>query len=99
MIIRQYDSQQVIQWRSVLEPAHFSEASDIDLAVAGVDSVLFLQLLGDAESMTDFPLDLVRWEDVRPAFQKAIAAKGKVVYAKSWIIAARRRDSARPGCA
>ena len=83
MIVRQYDPQQVIQWGSVLEPAHFSEASDIDLAVAGIDPVLFLRLLSDAEAMTEYPLDLVRWEDIQPAFQKVIAAKGKVVYAKS----------------
>lgn len=83
MIIHQYDPQQVIQWGSVLEPLHFSEASDIDLAVAGVDPVLFLQLLGDAEALTEFSLDLVRWEEIQPAFQKVIAAKGKVVYAKN----------------
>lgn len=55
----------------------------IDLAVAGVDPVLFLQLLGDAEAMTEFSLDLIRWEEIQPAFQKVIAAKGKVVYAKN----------------
>ncbi|MBN2002495.1 MAG: nucleotidyltransferase domain-containing protein [Anaerolineae bacterium] len=83
MIIRRYDPQQIIQWGSVLEPEHFSEASDIDLAVAGVDSVLFLRLLADAEVMTEFSLDLIRWEEIQPAFQKVITAKGKVVYAKN----------------
>jgi len=83
MIIRRYDPQQIIQWGSVLEPEHFSEASDIDLAVAGVDPVLFLRLLADAEVMTEFSLDLIRWEEIQPAFQKVITAKGKVVYAKN----------------
>ena len=61
---------------------HFSEASDIDLAVAGVDAVTFLHLIGDAEALTDFSLDILRWEEVPPVFQKTILAKGKVVYAK-----------------
>ncbi len=82
MIARRYDPQQIIQWGSVLAPQHFSEASDIDLAVAGVDSVVFLHLLGEAEALTDFPLDILRWEEVPPAFQKTILMKGKVVYAK-----------------
>ena len=88
MIARSYDPQQIIQWGSVLAPLHFSEASDIDLAVAGVDSVVFLQLLGDAEALTDFLLDILRWEEVSPAFQKTILMKGKVVYAKDCDIAA-----------
>jgi predicted nucleotidyltransferase len=82
MIARRYDPQQIIQWGSVLAPEHFSETSDIDLAVAGVDPIVFLQLLGDAEALTDFPLDILRWEEVPPAFQRTILAKGKVVYAK-----------------
>lgn len=82
MIARRYDPQQIIQWGSVLAPEHFSEASDIDLAVAGVDAVVFLHLLGEAEALTDFPLDILRWEEVPPAFQKTILMKGKVVYAK-----------------
>ncbi len=60
MITRHYAPQQIIQWGSVLAPQHFSEVSDIDLAVAGVDSVVFLHLLGDAEALTDFPLDILR---------------------------------------
>lgn len=82
MIARRYDPQQIIQWGSVLAPEHFSEASDIDLAVVGVAPVVFLRLIGDAEALTDFPLDILRWEEVPPVFQRTILAKGKVVYAK-----------------
>ncbi|NEO27206.1 MAG: nucleotidyltransferase domain-containing protein [Kamptonema sp. SIO4C4] len=82
MIIDRYNPQRIIQWGSVLEPKHFSEASDIDLAIAGVDVITFMTLLGEAEEMTDFPLDLLRWEEVHPSFQKVILMKGKVVYAK-----------------
>lgn len=82
MIIARYAPQRIIQWGSVLQPEHFSEASDIDLAVVGVDPVTFLRLLGDAEDLTRFPLDLLRWEEVPPAFQEVILSKGKVVYVR-----------------
>lgn len=73
----------VIQWGSVLEPAHFSEMSDIDLAIEGVGSVAFLDLLRVAEEYTSFPLDVVRWENLEPEFQRIILMKGKVRYCQS----------------
>ncbi|MGK7942845.1 MAG: nucleotidyltransferase family protein [Microcystaceae cyanobacterium] len=80
MIIQKYQPQQIIQWGSILEPKHFSEASDIDLAVVGIETLTFLKLLADAEDMTQFPLDLIRWENLYPSFQKIILMKGKVIY-------------------
>ena len=80
MIIYKYQPQQIIQWGSVLNAKHFSEASDIDLAVKGIDSITFMQLLADAEEMTQFPLDLIQWENIHPSFQKIILMKGKIVY-------------------
>ena len=80
MVIRDYAPRQMIQWGSVLKPEHFSEASDIDLAVIGVALLTFLQLFAEAEAMTDFSLDLVRWEDIHPAFQRILLMKGKVIY-------------------
>jgi predicted nucleotidyltransferase len=80
MIIQKYNPQQIIQWGSVLEPKHFSEASDIDLAVVGLDSLSFMKLLADAEAMTRFPLDLIQFEQIHPSFQKIILMKGKIVY-------------------
>lgn len=80
MIIDRYAPERIIQWGSVLEPKHFSEASDIDLAIAGLDFRLFMKLVGEAEDMTDFPLDLIRWEDLHPSFQKIILMKGQVIY-------------------
>jgi aryl carrier-like protein len=52
MIIQNYHPKQIIQWGSLLESRHFSEASDIDLAVVGLDSLSFMRLLADAENMT-----------------------------------------------
>lgn len=82
MIIDKYDPQRIIQWGSVWDSKHFSEASDIDLAVVGIDTIKFMGLLADAEDLTDFPLDLIRWENIHPSFQKIILMKGKIVYEK-----------------
>lgn len=80
MIVDKYQPKQIIQWGSILEPKHFSEASDIDIAVVGLDSLSFMRLLADAEDMTKFPLDLVQLELIHPSFQKIILMKGKIVY-------------------
>ena len=52
MILEKYHPQALIQWGSVLDPKHFSEISDIDLAVAGLESLTFMKLLADAEALT-----------------------------------------------
>jgi predicted nucleotidyltransferase len=80
MTIQKYQPKQIIQWGSLLEPKHFSEASDIDLAVVGLDSLSFMKLLAEAEDMTKFPLDLVQLELIHSSFQKVILMKGKIVY-------------------
>lgn len=82
MIINKYTPTRIIQWGSVLESKHFSEASDIDIAVEGIDSIEFMRLLGEAENMTNFSLDLIRWENVDRSFQKILLRKGKIVYGK-----------------
>lgn len=83
MIIEKYSPEQIIQWGSILKPEHFSEISDIDLAVSGVDSIVFMDLLADAENLTQFSLDLVRWEELCDPFQRIISMKGTVVYGRS----------------
>jgi predicted nucleotidyltransferase len=80
MIVQKYQPKQIIQWGSILKPRHFSEASDIDLAVVGLDSLLFMRMLADAEDMTKFPLDLVQLELIHPSFQKIILMRGKIIY-------------------
>ncbi len=80
VIINKYEPKRIIQWGSVLESRHFSEASDIDLAVEGVDSLKFMEMLATVEDMTSFSLDLVRWENIHSSFQKIILMKGKIIY-------------------
>lgn len=80
MILENYQPQTVIQWGSVLDSKHFSEASDIDLAIEGLGAKEFMRLLADAEELTSFPLDIVQWEAIHPSFQKIILMKGKILY-------------------
>ncbi|PPT07582.1 hypothetical protein CKA32_004268 [Geitlerinema sp. FC II] len=54
--------------------------SDIDLAVAGLEFPKFMRLFAEAEELTRFSLDLLRWEEVDPSFQRVILAKGVVLY-------------------
>ncbi|MEA5620669.1 nucleotidyltransferase domain-containing protein [Cronbergia sp. UHCC 0137] len=82
LIINKYQPQQIIQWGSILEPKHFSEASDIDLAVVGLDWMTFMQMFAEAEDIAIFPLDLVRWETLHASFQKILLMKGKIIYEK-----------------
>ncbi|WPL16899.1 hypothetical protein Thiowin_01879 [Thiorhodovibrio winogradskyi] len=80
MVIARFNPSRIIQWGSVLEPRHFSAISDIDLAIEGVGSLEFLTLFRLAEAETKFPLDVVRWENLEPEFQRVILMKGEIRY-------------------
>lgn len=81
MITREFDPLAVYQWGSVLNAEHFSEISDIDIAVAGLDSAeAFFALVARAEELTDFPLDIVQLEHVEPEYANLIRTYGRCVY-------------------
>ena len=67
--------------RSISPPGGFRSYSDIDVAVEGItDARTFFQILGEAERMTRFPLDLVQIEKVAPEYAEEIRQYGKVMY-------------------
>ncbi|TVQ36201.1 MAG: nucleotidyltransferase domain-containing protein [Spirochaetaceae bacterium] len=81
LIGQRYRPRRIIQWGSVLHPELFREFSDIDIAVEGItDPELFFRLVGDAEKLTTFPLDIVQLEQIDPAYRALILRKGVVVY-------------------
>lgn len=52
-----------------------------DIAVEGIaDARAFLDLLGTAADMTQFPLDLVEWEKLDGERREAILRRARVVY-------------------
>jgi predicted nucleotidyltransferase len=69
------------QWGSVIRPEKFTDISDIDLALEGITNPAdFFAILGEAESMTSFSVDIVQLECIMPEFAEIIRQKGKVVY-------------------
>ena len=81
LIIQKYHPRRIYQWGSLLNREHFSFISDIDIAVEGITSAdEFFAMYGDAESITNFPLDLVQIEKVNELHARSIREKGRIVY-------------------
>lgn len=81
MITRQYHPRRVFQWGSLLRPGGFKPYSDIDIAVEGViDAERFFALLGDAQALSRFPLDIVQLEKIAPEYADDIRRHGKMAY-------------------
>lgn len=85
MIIERYRPQRIYQWGSLLNRKKFREYSDIDIAVEGVNEPnLFFKMFGDAERLTDFPLDLLDINKIAPEFSAIIKHKGIIVYERGY---------------
>ena len=83
MIVRDFAPRRVYQWGSLINARHFSQRSDIDIAVEGITGPAELSAIrGAAERLTRFPLDIVAIEHVHPAYAEHIRRRGKVVYAR-----------------
>jgi predicted nucleotidyltransferase len=81
MMIKKYAPIRIYQWGSVLRVGGFKDYSDIDLAVEGIiGAQIFFSLLGDAQALTRFPLDLVQIEKIAPEYAEDIRQQGKLVY-------------------
>jgi predicted nucleotidyltransferase len=80
-IIRKYRPTRLYQWGSLLHPERFSEISDIDIAVEGLTSPeSYFSLLGEADEMTDLPVDIVELEKIHPLHAQSIREKGRLVH-------------------
>jgi predicted nucleotidyltransferase len=81
MISAKYRPGRIWQWGSLLDERAFSERSDIDIGIEGVQGAeTFFALYGDAMALTDFPLDIVQMEKIEPEFAQIIRSKELVVY-------------------
>lgn len=81
MLIKKYNPKRIYQWGSLLNEGHFSEISDIDIAVEGVGSAeRFFEMFGDADKLTKFSLHLVELEKIEPLHAEGIRERGRLVY-------------------
>lgn len=81
MIVKKYGPIRIYQWGSLLEDRHFSELSDIDIAVEGItDAAALSNLYAEAEQLTHLPLDIVAIEHIHSAYAEYIRRHGRVVY-------------------
>ena len=79
MIIEHHSPVRIYQWGSVIEPAHFAEYSDIDIAVEGLRGAEeYFALIGQAEKLTRFPIDIVELEHIEPEFARLIRSQGRL---------------------
>jgi predicted nucleotidyltransferase len=83
-ISTQYPVTRIWQWGSLVEKRHFSEISDIDIALEGLGGPEeYSAILGDAMRMTDFPLDIIELEKIDLFDSARIRARGRLVYERS----------------
>ena len=83
MIVASYHPERVYQWGSLLRPEQFRDYSDIDIAVEGTMSPdAYFEMLGKAQGMTEFPVDIVQLDRIEPEFAESIRSEGEVVYGR-----------------
>ncbi|HAS84083.1 MAG TPA: hypothetical protein DCS43_15735 [Verrucomicrobia bacterium] len=81
LIARNYNPRRIYQWGSLLRPGAFKPYSDIDIAIEGVtDAERFFGLLGEVQTLSRFPLDIVQLEKIAPEYADDIRRHGKIVY-------------------
>jgi predicted nucleotidyltransferase len=84
MLVRKYNPRRIYQWGSLTREEHFSEISDIDIAVEGIGSAeKYFALYGEAMEIARLPLHLVEIEKIEPLYAELIRAKGTVVYERA----------------
>jgi predicted nucleotidyltransferase len=80
-IVDRHDPLRIWQWGSLLDRRRFTEISDIDIAVEGVDTPeAWFALLGDVMAISGFPLDLVDLGHIQGDNADYIRRTGKVLY-------------------
>jgi predicted nucleotidyltransferase len=81
LIIEKYNPKRIYQWGSLLYPERFSEISDIDIAVEGIENYeTFSRMYGTVSELSSFPVDLVELEKIHPLHADSIRSQGKLLY-------------------
>lgn len=80
-IVRSHDPKRIYQWGSLVETGHFTELSDIDIALEGLRGAEeYFAILGEVMGMTAFPLDIIELEKVDAETAEGIRRRGRLVH-------------------
>ena len=80
-IAAQVNPRRIWQWGSLLDRKRFSEISDVDIAVEGLDGPAeFFQVLGIAMNATALPVDVVELEKLPADIAERIRTRGALVH-------------------
>ena len=80
-IATQVNPRRIYQWGSLLDRERFSEISDLDIAVEGLNGPAeFFRILGIAMNGTAFPVDVVELEKVPADVAERIRKRGALVH-------------------
>ena len=83
-IAEQVNPRRIYQWGSLLDRKRFSEISDLDLAVEGLNGPAeFFQILGIAMNGTALPVDVVELEKLPADVAERIRKRGALVHERS----------------
>ena len=83
-IAAQVNPRRIYQWGSLLDRKRFSEISDLDLAVEGLNGPAeFFQVLGIAMNGTALPVDVVELEKLPADIAERIRKRGTLVHERS----------------
>ncbi len=84
MIIEQFNPTRIYQWGSLLDKKMFTNYSDIDIALEGIESIEdMIELERIAESMTEFPLDIVELNKISTVYANTIRSNGMLAYERN----------------
>ena len=80
-IAAQVNPRRIYQWGSLLDRKRFSEISDVDIAVEGLNGPAeFFRVLGIAMDGTNLPVDVVELEKVPVEIAERIRRRGALVH-------------------
>ena len=80
----QVNPRRIYQWGSLLDRMRFSEISDLDIAVEGLNGPAeFFQVLGIAMNGTTLPVDVIELEKVPVDVAERIRTRGLMVHERS----------------
>ena len=80
-VIHELRPTRVYQWGSLLDRSRFTEMSDIDIALEGLEGPeAYFGALGIAMELTEIPVDIVEIERLPQGIADRIRHRGRLVY-------------------